>query len=44
MEKALPFAIMLMSAGAALGYAACGDLRHCIYWASAAAITATVTL
>jgi hypothetical protein len=41
--RVLPVAMVVLSCGAAVGYGAGGDWRHCIYWAAAAVVTAAVT-
>lgn len=42
-EKALPVLLIVLDLAAAAVYGWSGDWRHCIYWASAAVLTASVT-
>lgn len=43
MTKVFPVLLIALDVAAAVVYAACGDWRRCIYWISAATLTATVT-
>jgi hypothetical protein len=43
MKNLMPALMILLSAGASVGYLFTGDLRRTIYWAAAAAITWSVT-
>lgn len=42
--KWFAYAQMVLSLGAAAGYAIALDFRHCVYWIAAAVLTACVTL
>jgi hypothetical protein len=41
--KLLAICVILLSAGAAVGYLIARDYRHAIYWAAGAVLTASVT-
>jgi hypothetical protein len=41
--RVLAVANIILVGGASIGYLIHGDLRHTIYWAAAAVLTATVT-
>lgn len=43
MSTIFPSMLIGLNLSAALVYAVHGDLRHCIYWAAAAVLTASVT-
>lgn len=42
--KYLAICNICLSLGASIGYAFCGNIRMCIYWAAAATINMAVTL
>jgi hypothetical protein len=42
-EKIFPTVLVVFDVCAALGYAWCGDVRHTVYWLTAALLTACVT-
>jgi len=42
-EQILPTILIVIDIGAAIAYAMNGDLRKCVYWISAAVLTACVT-
>mgnify|MGYP003427438086 FL=1 len=42
-EKLFPTILIVLDVCASLVYLSKGDLRHCVYWTSAAVLTATVT-
>jgi len=41
--KVFPVTLIVLDLGAAAVYLWAGDIRHAIYWTSAAVLTATVT-
>jgi len=43
MEKIFPIVLIVLDVCAAGVYACIGDVRHAVYWLSAAVLTATVT-
>jgi hypothetical protein len=43
MTRLFPCTMVVLSVGAAVVYACCGDARRAIYWTAAAVITAAVT-
>jgi hypothetical protein len=43
MTKVLPITTMVLAVGASIVYGWHADWRQCVYWASAAVITASVT-
>ena len=42
--KIFPYCLIVMDMGASIVYLAHGDIRHCVYWLSAAILTVTVTI
>jgi hypothetical protein len=38
-----PIALIVLDIAASVVYAFAGDWRHCIYWAAAAVLTASIT-
>lgn len=44
MTRLLPYAMIALSVGAAVGYALARDWRHAAYWLLAAGLTTTVTV
>jgi len=43
MEKIFPSVLIVLDVCAAVVYACCGDVRHSVYWLSAAVLTTSVT-
>lgn len=43
LSKILPTVLIVIDVAAAIVYACDGDIKRCVYWLSAATLTATVT-